>query len=43
MRPIVFALSNPKTQAEITAADCYKFSGGKCIYGSGTRFPAEEQ
>ena len=37
-RPIIFALSNPKTQAEITAADCYKFSGGKAIYGSGTRF-----
>jgi len=41
LRPIVFALSNPKTQAEIVAADCYKFSGGKCIYGSGTRFPSE--
>jgi malate dehydrogenase (oxaloacetate-decarboxylating)(NADP+) len=41
LRPIIFALSNPKTQAEITAADCYKFSGGKAIYGSGTRFPEE--
>ena len=37
-RPIIFALSNPKTQAEITAADCYKFSNGKAIFGSGTRF-----
>ena len=37
-RPIIFALSNPKTQAEITAADCYKFSDGKAIFGSGTRF-----
>merc|ERR1719253_524306 len=37
-RPLIFALSNPKTQAEITAEDCYAFSGGKAIYGSGTRF-----
>ena len=37
-RPITFALSAPKTQAEITAADCYKFSNGKAIFGSGTRF-----
>jgi len=37
-RPIIFALSNPKTQAEITAADCYRFSGGRAIFGSGTRF-----
>mmetsp|Transcript_46618 Transcript_46618/g.129674 ORF Transcript_46618/g.129674 Transcript_46618/m.129674 type:complete len:611 (-) Transcript_46618:97-1929(-) len=41
-RPIVFALSNPKTQAEITAHDCYAFSEGKAIFGSGTRFPSEE-
>lgn len=37
-RPIVFALSNPKTQAEITAENCYKFSEGRAIFGSGTRF-----
>ena len=41
-RPIVFALSNPKTQAEITAEDCYRFSNGKAIFGSGTRFPDVE-
>jgi len=35
-RPVVFALSNPKTQAEITAADAYKWSNGQVIYGSGT-------
>lgn len=41
MRPIIFALSNPRTQAEITAHDCYEFSGGKAIFGSGTRFESE--
>ena len=38
LRPIIFALSNPMTQAEITAEDCYKFSNGKAIFGSGTKF-----
>uniref|UniRef100_A0A7S2DWM2 Malic enzyme n=1 Tax=Haptolina brevifila TaxID=156173 RepID=A0A7S2DWM2_9EUKA len=37
-RPVVFALSNPKTQAEITADDAYAWSEGKVIYGSGTAF-----
>jgi malate dehydrogenase (oxaloacetate-decarboxylating)(NADP+) len=37
-RPVVFALSNPKTQAEVTASDAYKWSDGKVIYGSGTWF-----
>ena len=40
-RPIIFALSNPKTQAEITAHDCYKWSKGKALFGSGTRFDNE--
>merc|ERR1712216_68427 len=37
-RPIIFALSNPKTQAEVTATNCYTWSDGKAIYGSGTQF-----
>mmetsp|Transcript_57357 Transcript_57357/g.134262 ORF Transcript_57357/g.134262 Transcript_57357/m.134262 type:complete len:617 (+) Transcript_57357:60-1910(+) len=39
LRPMIFALSNPMTQAEITAEDCYAFSDGKAIFGSGTKFP----
>jgi malate dehydrogenase (oxaloacetate-decarboxylating)(NADP+) len=35
-RPGIYALSNPKTQAEITSTDCWKWSNGKAIYGSGT-------
>jgi len=38
-RPIIFALSNPMTQAEITSTDCYTWSGGAAIYGSGTKMP----
>jgi malate dehydrogenase (oxaloacetate-decarboxylating)(NADP+) len=38
VRPICFALSNPKTQAECTAADCYKWSNERCIYAAGTFF-----
>ena len=38
-RPIVFALSNPKSQAEVTAKDAYTWSNGEVIYGSGTQFP----
>merc|ERR1719230_620597 len=35
-RPGVYALSNPKTQAECSSTDCWKWSNGKAIYGSGT-------
>jgi len=38
-RPIIFALSNPKTQAELTSDDAYEWSGGTVIYGSGTKMP----
>lgn len=36
-RPVVFAMSNPKTQAEITSENAYAFSEGKAIFGSGTK------
>merc|ERR1719277_1244875 len=35
-RPGIYALSNPKTQAEITSVDCWTWSAGRAIYGSGT-------
>jgi len=41
-RPIIFALSNPKSQAEITAENCYRWSGGAAIFGSGTHFDPVE-
>jgi len=41
-RPIIFALSNPKSQAEITADSCYTWSNGAAIFGSGTHFDPVE-
>jgi len=39
-RPVVFALSNPKTQAEITSENAYTWTNGQVIYGSGTKMPS---
>merc|ERR1711937_829216 len=41
-RPGVFALSNPKTQAEVTSKDACEWSGGAAIYGSGTAMESVE-
>ena len=41
-QPLIFPLSNPTSQCEISAEDAYSFSKGKCVFAAGSPFDPVE-